>query len=132
MLRFSSEKPPENAVVVDFDNTIMNYEVTEDLTEEGPLVPGVKEALQQLKDKGCYIIVSSSRTASYWPGQNRDGQWKFIENYLTKNEVTFDEIWASDKPVAIAYIDDRAHKVEFAEDRSNWAEIVDKIEPKEE
>ena len=40
------------------------------------------------------------------------------------HQIPFDEIWLHDKPVAMAYIDDRGLRLVGDRKRSNWLEIV--------
>jgi ribonucleotide monophosphatase NagD (HAD superfamily) len=77
-------------VAIDFDHTIVDY--------DKPL-PGAKEALQELRDKGYKLMIHSCNNESW------------IRRILDSNEIPYDSIWNSDdrgKPVCAAYIDDRA------------------------
>ena len=49
-----------NVICIDFDGTIAEWGK---YPEPGPPTPGVKEALQKLKDKGLEIVVLSARTS---------------------------------------------------------------------
>jgi len=100
----------KKTVCIDFDGTIIRLSKSFDKFEE--LLPGSKEALQELKDLGCKIIIHTAR-----PYQN--GHFKEIAEYLQKSGVPFDEInsnseceWKSIKPLAHLYIDDRGLRFE--------------------
>lgn len=78
-------------VAVDFDYTLVKGDA---------LIPGAKEAMQQLRDKGFSIIIFSC---------NRK---KWIEKVLNIHDVPYDYIYDSSedvgKPACDFYIDDRA------------------------
>jgi beta-phosphoglucomutase-like phosphatase (HAD superfamily) len=100
-------------VCVDFDHTLVELDT--------PL-PGAKEAMQSLKDKGYGIIIHSCNNKGW------------IEKVLRANDIPFDYIWDASvdkgKPVADAYIDDRA--VGFAGDWKATVEEVVNIEKRRE
>lgn len=89
-------------VVFDFDGVIHSY--TSGWQGPGvipdPPVPGIKEALKILQDIGYRIIIISSR--SRYP----EGVLAMTE-YLEKHQIPYNEI-DSEKPPAVAYVDDRA------------------------
>jgi hypothetical protein len=49
--------------------------------------------------------------------------------YLQRHDIPFDEIWLHDKPVAMAYIDDRSMRLVGDTKKSNWKEIADTLQP---
>jgi hydroxymethylpyrimidine pyrophosphatase-like HAD family hydrolase len=90
---------------IDFDHTIVNGD---------QVLPGAKEAIQLLKDKGCAILIHSCN--------NKD----WITKVLRANDIPFDYIWDSandvGKPVCDWYIDDRA--IGF---RGDWNAVVREV-----
>ncbi len=126
MLRFGeTELPPGDAIVFDFDGTIAdNGGGWENPTEP---VEGVKEVLEELKQMGYYIIVSSCRTASYWPDRDPEDQVKLITEFLDKFEIPYDEIWGGDKPLGAWYVDDRG----FNATGDNWDELISMAEKRQ-
>lgn len=96
-------------ICVDFDHTIVHIDTP---------IPGAKEALRALKDKGYMIIIYSCN--------NRD----WIEKVLNNNEIPYDYIYDSNrdigKPIATWYIDDRA--IGF---RGNWNTVLEEINGKD-
>ena len=113
-------------VVIDFDGTICEHRYP----EVGPPMPGAREALTRLKAMGFRIIIHSVRTASYWrtlamedPRVDPVRQVNLIQDYMAKQRLPYDEICLADKPVAVAYIDDRAYRFE-----NNWVELAERIE----
>jgi len=65
-----------------------------------PPVPGIKEAIDEIRAAGYKVVVVSSRCESHF------GIYE-INRWLTKHGITVDGIQA-EKPPAIVYIDDRA------------------------
>lgn len=92
----------KKTVVFDFDGVIHSYTsgwygpaVICD-----PPVPGIKEAIDNIRAAGYEVVVVSTRCAFI------DGLHA-IEDYLEKYGITVDDI-QKEKPPAIVYIDDRA------------------------
>lgn len=89
-------------VVFDFDGVIHSYRsgwkgpgITPD-----PVVPGIAEAIEELRAGGYRVIVVSTRCA--------DPEGKAaVESYLTANGILVDGVMA-EKPPAMCYVDDRA------------------------
>lgn len=103
-------------VVFDFDGVIHSYRsgwkgpgVIPD-----PVVPGIVEAIDELRAKGYRVVVVSTRCA--------DPEGKVsVENYLTENHIAVDGVMA-EKPPALCYVDDRA--ICF---KGNAGKLVDQI-----
>jgi len=49
-------------------------------------------------------------------------QLERIKDYMKYYKLPFDKIWEPDKPIGIAYIDDKS--ITF---KNNWDEIADKL-----
>lgn len=96
-------------IAVDFDGTICEDTLFYSPGDFPPLKPGAAEALQLLHDLGHTIIIHTCR-----------GESDLIAQYLEEHGVPFDsinrnvvelpEFFNSGKPIAHAYIDDRAIK----------------------
>lgn len=89
-------------VVFDFDGVIHSYTsgwqgaaVTPD-----PPVPGIAEAIAEIRAQGYQVVVVSTRCATI-AGQAA------VLRYLAENGIRVDDVQA-EKPPAIVYIDDRA------------------------
>lgn len=89
-------------VVFDFDGVIHSYksgwqgqEVIPD-----PVVPGILEAIAQLRDKGYRVVVVSTRCST-------ESGIQAVKAYLSENGIKVDDV-CKEKPPAICYIDDRA------------------------
>lgn len=92
----------KKTVVFDFDGVIHSY--TSGWKGEGvipdPPVPGIKEAINEIRTAGYEVVVVSTRCASV-QGHGAVRAW------LLDNGIQVDAV-KMEKPPAIAYIDDRA------------------------
>ena len=89
-------------VVFDFDGVVHSYTSGwqgEDTIPDPP-VPGIKEAIEEIRAAGYEVIIVSTRCA-YYRGQVAIFEW------LKKYGITVDDVM-KEKPPAICYIDDRA------------------------
>ena len=117
--------PITNRIIVDFDGTICGFK----FPDVGPPEPGVRKALQQLKDDGFEIVVHSCRTGTYWNGKNdsnnRLHHIAVITNFLVEHKIPYDALLfdkSMDKPIADFYIDDKG--VSY---RGNWDTVISEI-----
>lgn len=103
-------------IAVDFDGTI----VENHYPKIGPLFPGVKEALRDLRDSGFQIVLYTVRANPIWYDREKMIE---VSEFIKANELAIDYIWTGQgKPMAQFYIDDRA--VPF---RGNWAQVIAQI-----
>ena len=92
----------ERLIAIDFDHTIV---------EGDKPLPGAREALRLLKEKGFHITIHSCNNP----------EW--IKKVLDNNDIPYDRIWvAPGKPIAHAYVDDRA--VHFD---GSWTKALNEI-----
>ena len=89
-------------VVFDFDGVIHSY--TSGWKGEAnipdPPVPGIREAIQNIRESGYRVVVVSTRCCT-------DSGMRAVCHYLRNHGITVDDIM-SEKPPAVCYIDDRA------------------------
>ncbi len=123
------ERTQRGAIVVDLDGTICEHRYP----AFGEPIAGAREALQRLKDAGYWIIIHSFRTSSWYSQTDEyDPQVnspESVSDFLEHNQIPFDEIWIQDKPLAVAYIDDRGMRLVGDRHHSNWKEIADTLLP---
>lgn len=124
-----SETAPRGVIVVDLDGTICEHRYP----AFGEPVAGAREALQRLQAAGFRIIIHTVRTSSmlraaeeYTPDINSP---EAVSAFLQQHQIPYDEIWSHDKPLAVAYIDDRALRVVGNRAESNWREVADMLLP---
>jgi hypothetical protein len=123
------EQPRRGTIVVDLDGTICEHR----FPAFGEPIAGAREALERLKRAGFWIIIHSVRTSSYYEAvgmyQPEVNSPEAVSAYLHHYQIPFDEIWMHDKPVAMAYIDDRGLRLVGDRKRSNWLDIVEFLLP---
>jgi phosphomevalonate kinase len=111
-------------VCVDFDGTIAKYDGWKGVDNFGEPIPGAREGLNWLRDKGFQICVWTTRG-------NKDKIWDWLED----NQMPFDYINDAPvfdhqnpgKPPAKYFIDDRAVRFE-----GSWLRVRRQIEELEE
>jgi len=119
-------------IAIDLDGVIFDFEwdkwKADKLNYFGNLIPGAREAISELKNKGNEIIIYTSRLNSY-PLPSSEFQTPSIyervaavEGALNRAEIPFDLLWCKiGKPVADIYIDDRGIRFQ------SWKETMEKI-----
>ena len=92
----------KKTVVFDFDGVIHSYKSGWQgvATISDPPVPGIKEAINDIRIAGYEVVIVSTRTAT------PEGA-KSVQNWLQANGIMVDRV-CSEKPPAHVYIDDRA------------------------
>jgi capsule biosynthesis phosphatase len=98
-------------VCVDLDGTICDLAPNGDYASVRPL-PGAREALQEMKCQGAYIIIYTARRMRTHQGDVE----KVVEEvgdltraWLREHDIPYDEL-VFGKPYAHVYIDDLAHR----------------------
>jgi len=94
----------EKTVCVDMDGTILEYDHYEK-NKFGNPIDGVVNKLKELKDSGDVKLVLST-------ARSKDEKPALIE-HLKENDLfdMFDDIQVGVKPIAVAYLDDKAVNV---------------------
>jgi len=109
-------------VAVDLDGTLAKQMKPYDNNKIGDPRPGAKDAMDELKEKNCTIIINTVR-----------GNKKLVGDWLKEHEIPYDHInenpdqppGASAKPLADVYIDDRA-----VDARPAWRKVMEKVRPR--
>jgi hydroxymethylpyrimidine pyrophosphatase-like HAD family hydrolase len=105
----------------DFDGTITHFSYP----EMGEPQEGVKEALQEIRNKGYEIHIFSCRTnheLQKFP-IDRSQQVRKMESYLDKHEIPYDVVLNENKPLCNLYIGDEA--IGF---RGDWKKVLEEME----
>ena len=121
--------PHRGVIVVDLDGTICEHRYP----AFGEPIAGAKEALLRLKAAGFWIVIHTVRTSSAWQAAEayapEVNSPEAVSAFLQHHEIPYDEIWMHDKPLAIAYIDDRSVRLVGNRAESNWHAVADALLP---
>jgi histidinol phosphatase-like enzyme len=91
-------------IAVDFDHTLF----TETPSGEAVPLPHAREAMVELKRQGHHLVIHTCRTTVAREDGNLADELQWIAATLNEHGIPFDEIYAGDKLIADAYVDDRA------------------------
>jgi hypothetical protein len=108
----------KSTIVVEFDGVICENK----FPDVGEPIAGVREVLSTLKKAGFHITIHSRRTSSYYKNFLISNQFQWIADYMEYYKLDYDDIWIPDKPIAVAYVDNKAVKF-----YKNWEEITEQI-----
>jgi len=106
------------SLVVDFDGVICKHR----FPDVGEPTEGVQEALNTLRKAGYHIVIHSCRTSLQFKNLLFGDQFDRIKEYMKFYKLPFDDVWTPDKPIGVAYIDDKG--INF---KNNWGEITDNL-----
>ena len=111
----------KQTVVFDFDGVIHSYTSGWQATEiiADPPVPGIKEAIEEIRAAGYEVVVVSTRCATM-------SGYGAIRAWLDDHGIEVDGL-RTEKPPAIVYIDDRA--ICFDGDPSKLLRKIQRFEP---
>ena len=116
-IHFEAKSSENKRLMVDFDRTIHKYSKGyHDGTIYDEPIPGAKEALDILHNRGYEIVIFTARGSS--ENEDRTSQVKNVEKWLKKYGIYYDRI-TSEKLPAFAYIDDLA--IRF---KGNWRDTL--------
>ncbi len=101
--------PKDRTVAVDLDGTLAHYDGWKGPEHIGKPLKGAKEFMEWLRDEGYQAVVHTTRMNSKLNNMGVDEAKKFIEEWLEENKIPFHRVWDREgKPLAFAYVDDRA------------------------
>lgn len=98
-------------IAVDLDGTILKYDGWRGIEHFGEALPGAKEFLTELR-KDARVLIWSTRGTESVKGK-KQGEAKrlreLMQRALDERNLPYDDIWVGQgKPMAVAFIDDRA------------------------
>jgi len=82
----------------------------------------MQEALETLQKAGYRIIIHSCRTSFKFKNLLIGDQFDRIKEYMKYYKLPFDDVWVPDKPIEVAYINDKAMNF-----NNNWGDITEKL-----
>lgn len=96
-------------IAVDLDGVLAEYEGWAGVDSFGDALPGAREFLDSLRELGRVVIHTTRTSPDSNQGFRRDSLAARVRRWLEANDLAFDEIWTGrGKPIASAYVDDRA------------------------
>ena len=123
-----SDRSIGRRIAVDFDQTIATTDASA-YPSSIALVPGAKEALQELMNVGYIVIIYSARANVNHAKDESVAKLSFEEmvSFLLDQDVPYDEIYTGPgKPTCRFIIDDLA--ITFTGD--NWPDVVKTVKEK--
>ncbi len=114
---------------IDLDATLAEYHGWTSVDDIGKPLPGAKEFVNGLRDMGFRIVIFTSRLNSQVNGPEAQTKgYKAVVNWFIDNGIHFDKIYTGEgKPMAEAYIDDRAVSVRPQEDKDAYSKALPQI-----
>lgn len=104
--RMQLYRQSSHEIAVDFDGTICTFKYP----HMGRPIPGAREFLHDLHERGLKIVIWSSRmSGAFRSPEERTEMAREMTNWLRRNAMPFDEIDMGNtgKRLALAYVDDR-------------------------
>lgn len=105
----------KKTVCVDLDGVLARYNGFKGIDHFDDPFPGAREFLTDLRKVAKVVIFTTRASVSAhgncdWPARNSVAELKAkVVAWLRKWELPFDDVWtAAGKPIASAYVDDRA------------------------
>lgn len=102
-------------VCVELDGTLATYEHWHGDFHIGEPRPGAADFMRELVQREFHVVVFTTRTKCDDPGLNRPNDWtpdqaaSFIRGWLSQHNIPFGDVYVGQgKPIATAYVDDRA------------------------
>lgn len=102
------------SVAVDLDGVLAQYDGWEGLEEIGDPVDGSQSFMEGLQDLGVEVVVHTTRMNPdpFYDGEERhrpEEAREILESWLERNGIPYDRVFTgTGKPIASAYVDDRA------------------------
>lgn len=95
-------------VCVDLDGVLAQYDGWKGVTNIGDPVPGAREFMEGLKTFSKVVVHTTRTNSDVNLELDQAGLVATVEGWLDKHEIPFDAVAFGGKPLAVAYVDDRA------------------------
>lgn len=114
----------KKTVAIDLDGVIAKYDGFVSKEHFGEPIKGVDDFLTRLRSK-YKVVIFSSRTNGQVNRQSPEELKQLVVNYLDKWNLAYDDVYVGQgKPLAIAYIDDRAVSCRPQYDKEAYAKAL--------
>ena len=125
------KKAPEKkkfvpVVAVDLDGCLADYDGWKGIEHIGNVKLGARRFLKKLQDDGYNVVIFSTRTCTVVNEEGRTSEQsaEIIRRWMKANDLPECDIWTGDgKPIAVAYVDDRAVYC----DGTDWERVLGEI-----
>lgn len=98
-------------VAIDLDGTLARYDGWKGIEHIGEPLLGARKLCQAIRDAGYRICVFTTRFNTEGTRDITRAK-QVVVDWLTLHQIPYDDLWDQvGKPMAVAYIDDRALKV---------------------
>jgi len=99
----------KKSVAVDLDGVLLKYDGWKGLEHLGEPIVGAKEFLEKLRED-FYAILHTTRLAPKFNDRpDQSYLYRVVSHWMDSCGLPYDELWVDKgKPLAIAYVDDRA------------------------
>ena len=101
----------KHTVAIDLDAVLSRYGGRQGIFNQGDPLPGALGFLHTLRLKGFRVVIHTTRVNELNADRmtSLDDLRDLVEHWLNRHHLPYDEVWAGvGKPLAIAYVDDRA------------------------
>lgn len=99
----------KKTIAVDLDGVLAQYSGWQGLEHFGRPLPYAGQFMERLKNLGHVMVYTTRTNASCHPDHSGDALVSVVKNWLDKYNIPYDRIYEGEgKPIAAAYVDDRA------------------------
>lgn len=119
-------------VAVDLDGVLAQYDKWRGVEHIGKPILHAKQFMQELIEMGHHVVVYTTRTNPDVNGRagdyTADELAGRIHEWLADNDIPYHEVYVgAGKPIASAYVDDRAVECRPQEDASSYGKALLKV-----
>lgn len=99
----------KKTIAVDLDGVLAQYSGWQGLEHFGRPLPYAGQFMERLKSLGHVMVYTTRTNASCHPDYSGDALVSVVKDWLDKYNIPYDRIYEGEgKPIASAYVDDRA------------------------
>lgn len=116
-----TETTYKKSVCVDLDGVLAQYDGWKGIDHIGEPNGGAREFLKELQKLGLRVVIHTTRlNTSVNEGYHETQLHSFVTSWLDTHRMPYDEVYVGQgKPIAVAYVDDRAVHVKPGLDKSD-------------
>ena len=134
MVQKDSVRPVDKVktIAVDLDATLAEYDGWQGEGNIGQPLEGARDFLQELSDKGLYIIIHTARLSvakhHLYDFESLSRVYHHIKDWLRYHQMPYNEIYTGQgKPDAKAFVDDRGVSCRPQDDKNAYKSALESI-----